>query len=99
MIPTEWRDFADRVQHAIRMFQKLDLPLEAGNKGEVALCLLARTISNFDSAMTLLKIDRIVEARILMRCCWENTFYIAKARARRRDVFWNTRRETRTTPS
>lgn len=74
----EWYAFADRVeQTAIRMFEVLELPLE-DNKRICALTLLARTISNFGSAVALLKIERIVEARILVRCCWENVFYIGR---------------------
>lgn len=70
--------FADRLeQTAVRMFELLDLPLK-DDSHTVALCLLARTISNFEGALVLLQKSLVMEARILMRCCWENSFYIAK---------------------
>jgi hypothetical protein len=43
----------------------------------VAVLLLVRTLSNFRGALILLRADRIVEARTLTRCCFENLFTIA----------------------
>jgi hypothetical protein len=58
------------------MFDTLELPLKE-NSHIVSLTLLARSICNFESSVILLKAKRIVEARILVRCCYENLFYIA----------------------
>jgi hypothetical protein len=72
----EWYEFADRIYAtAISMFSVLELPLS--EEKQYALTLLSRTISNFEGAVVLHKLGRIVEARILMRCCYENLFYIA----------------------
>ena len=43
----------------------------------VAVLLLIRTLSNFRGTRILLRADRIVEARTLARCCFENLFTIA----------------------
>lgn len=39
-----------------------------------ALAILARTIDNVESALILLDNERLVEARTLVRCCYENFF-------------------------
>jgi hypothetical protein len=39
--------------------------------------LLARTLSNMKAAILLLDEKRIVEARIMTRCCVENSFWVA----------------------
>ena len=46
----------------------------------VAVLLLTRTLSNFRSTVILLRADRIVEARTVARCCFENLFTIAALR-------------------
>jgi hypothetical protein len=46
----------------------------------MAVLLLVRTLSNFRGALLLLRADRIVEARTLVRCCFENLFTIAAIR-------------------
>jgi hypothetical protein len=47
----------------------------------VALALLARTMNNFQAAIFLLENGYVVEARALVRCCWENLFWISNLRA------------------
>jgi hypothetical protein len=42
----------------------------------IALTLLARTLSNFDAAVELIRLGYIVEARAIARCCYENLFWI-----------------------
>lgn len=42
-----------------------------------ALALLARTISNIEAARILLDKDYPIEARVLVRCCWEDFFCTA----------------------
>jgi hypothetical protein len=46
----------------------------------VAIVLLIRTLSNFRGTLILLRADRIVEARTVARCCFENLFTIAALR-------------------
>jgi hypothetical protein len=41
----------------------------------LALTLLARTVSNTKGAMVLLDANRIVEARVITRCCLENFYW------------------------
>jgi len=40
----------------------------------IALAILCRTRSNFGGAVTLVKASRVVEARVLAHCCFENMF-------------------------
>jgi hypothetical protein len=74
---SEWYDFAEQLRAtAMRMFDHLETPIEPETK-IYALALLGRTISNFTGTMILLEANQVLEARILVRCCWENVFYIA----------------------
>src|SRR5271157_4061407 len=43
----------------------------------IAIMLMSRTLSNFRGVFTLIENDLVVEARILVRCCFENTFWMA----------------------
>jgi hypothetical protein len=42
----------------------------------IALALMGRTINNFAAMRVLIEQGFIVEARTLVRCCWENLFWI-----------------------
>jgi hypothetical protein len=42
----------------------------------IAICLLIRTLSNFRGGVILLRSHRLLEARILARCCFENLFTV-----------------------
>jgi hypothetical protein len=55
-------------------------PVKAGEPKIIAVLLLIRTLSNFRGTVTLLRADRIVEARTITRCCFENLFNIAALR-------------------
>ena len=58
---TEWYDFADRLHAtAISMFKVLELPLQTDGQ-QYALTLLARTISNFEAAVVLHKMERFLK--------------------------------------
>ena len=48
-----------------------------------ALALLARTIGNIEGALVLLDSGHVVEARTLVRCCYENFFCTASGQDRR----------------
>lgn len=43
----------------------------------LAIMLMSRTLSNFKGVFTLIEKGLVVEARILVRCCFENTFWMA----------------------
>jgi hypothetical protein len=43
----------------------------------IAVALAARTISNFKGALLMLHTGMIVEARVLLRCCYENLICVA----------------------
>jgi len=43
----------------------------------LAIMLMSRTLSNFRGVFTLIENGLVVEARILVRCCFENTFWMA----------------------
>jgi hypothetical protein len=49
---------------------------EARDPIVVATTLLARTMSNFEGAILMIDQSKIVEARALTRCCYENLFWI-----------------------
>lgn len=49
---------------------------EALSPKVVAMCLLIRTLSNFRGGVILLRNRRIVESRIMARCCFENLFSV-----------------------
>jgi hypothetical protein len=55
-------------------------PKVGGDPKIVAVLLLIRTLSNFRGTLILLRADRIVEARTLARCCFENLFTVAALR-------------------
>jgi hypothetical protein len=42
----------------------------------LALTLLARTMSNLKSTLLLLDNRRVIEARVITRCCLENSFWV-----------------------
>lgn len=43
----------------------------------IAIMLMSRTLSNFRGVFTLIENGLVVEARILVRCCFENSFWMA----------------------
>jgi hypothetical protein len=54
-----------------------------------ALAILARTIGNVESALILLDNERLIEARTLVRCCYEN-FFCSAALVKTGDEFIKT---------
>jgi hypothetical protein len=74
---TEWYGFSARLEDtAIKMAQCVQMPLTEDHQ-VFGLALLVRTISNFDGVIILLQANKIVEARTLMRSCFENLLYAA----------------------
>lgn len=49
----------------------------ASDIGVLGITLLARTYSNVKGILLLVEARRVLEARILARCCFENAFFVA----------------------
>lgn len=79
--PSSWDAFAhDLGRSGYAIVDSANLKLsEKGFADEkfLAMTLLARTLSNMKGAILLLRAKRIVEARTLARCCFENAFWLA----------------------
>lgn len=76
-----WIAFANELRHAaLRIFAAS----EVGGNGDdgksqlqiAALTLMARTLSNLEAALLLLREKKIVEARVIARCCYENSLWV-----------------------
>ena len=71
-----WFRYADKLHRlGEAMFMNVTVPVTAKGAGDVkvlAMTLLARSMSNLKSALILIRIRRLVDARILVRCCLEN---------------------------
>jgi hypothetical protein len=79
-IVTEWKGLAGDIRDAaLGMFANAEVArTERGFADEkiLALTLLARTVSNVKGALLLLDAKRIVEARTITRCAFENLYWI-----------------------
>lgn len=52
-------------------------PKGFGEQQPLAVMLMSRTLLNFKGVFTLVEAGLIVEARVLVRCCYENAFWVA----------------------
>lgn len=77
----EWRALAhDLMQTGHDIFATADVQVTEKGYGDekyLALTLLARTMSNFRGALLLLDNRRVIEGRIITRCCLENSYWVA----------------------
>ena len=77
----EIEKFATKLERAGERVFKFAYNTERKLRGDdpkiIAVLLLIRTLSNFRGTVILLRADRIVEARTIARCCFENRFTIA----------------------
>jgi hypothetical protein len=77
----DWSALAHDLQKfTLDFFNNSNVPVtEKGYSDEklLALTLLARTYSNAKSGLILLDAKRVIEARVLVRCCLENSFWVA----------------------
>lgn len=77
----EWRALArDLMQVGHDIFATADVLVTEKGYGDekyLALTLLARTMSIFRGALLLLDNKRVIEGRIITRCCLENSFWVA----------------------
>jgi hypothetical protein len=75
-----WLALVDRLYaKGTHVFDQAALESDEGTKDPTvaSLALLARSLSNFKAAILLLENDHPVEARVLVRCCYENFFWCA----------------------
>jgi hypothetical protein len=77
-----WLDFADALPEiALSIFSEAQIPITgkgAGHPKAIAATLLIRTASNFKGAIAVTRERRVVEARVLTRCCCENMIYLGE---------------------
>ena len=75
-----WTAFANELRHAgLRIFAASEVRAAADDKHQLqiaGLTLMARTLSNFKAALLLLREKQIVEARVIARCCYENSLWV-----------------------
>ncbi len=75
-----WRAFADGLRpeglHILATSDVREIGDEKTRIRILGLMLLSRTLSNLKSSLMLLDAGQTVEARILARCCYENTLWI-----------------------
>ena len=80
-----WLDFAEKLPPlALSILGEAQIPKTrwgAFDPKVMAAALLIRTVSNFRGALALARARRVIEARVLTRCCIENTFYLAELNA------------------
>src|SRR5215813_1611451 len=71
-----WLEFAGKVLDLCRAtLEAATTDMIDGTSQMLSCAVLARTQSNLDCALALIRDDRIVEARILARSCMENYFW------------------------
>ncbi|HXP02821.1 MAG TPA: DUF5677 domain-containing protein [Stellaceae bacterium] len=80
----QWKGFAGRVHAAAtQMATSINVPI-TDETHIYGAALLGRTISNFQSVLSLLAVRQMIEAELVMRACLENLLYaalLAKERA------------------
>jgi hypothetical protein len=76
----DWRFFCKQLQECCQnLIERADVTTARAaleDRQSMALALLARTLSNLKAAILLLDNSQIVEARIVVRCCIENFFWM-----------------------
>jgi len=79
-LKTDWLDFAKRLR-PVGMGIFGATPIKITEQGSadiriIALMLLARTLSNLRAAIALTEGGFIVEAKVIARCCFENSYWV-----------------------
>lgn len=88
-----WLSYLDKVAacaEIIARTARIDFTEDAQG---LAVCLLARSISSARATARLISLDHVVEARILTRSMYENTFYLHKLAQEDRSDFVRKMRE------
>lgn len=73
----EWRALAGDILQTAHDIFRTAVVRKTEKEKYLGQTLLARTISNFRGALLLLDNRRVIEARIITRCCLENSFWVA----------------------
>ena len=80
-IKTQWAELADTLgQTGVDILAGKPLTVTAKRFREpkvLAIMLMSRTLSNLKGKLALIENGLVVEARILVRCCFENAFWLA----------------------
>jgi hypothetical protein len=76
-----WQEFADELgQAGIDIISDTSFVINEGvifDRRVIAIMLMSRTLSNFKGIPMLIERGLIVEARVLVRCCFENLIWLA----------------------
>jgi hypothetical protein len=79
-LKARWLDFAKRLR-LVGMHIFGATPIKITEQGSadtriIGLMLLARTLSNLNAAIALTEDGFIVEAKVIARCCFENSYWV-----------------------
>lgn len=76
-----WRALAQEIlECGQKLFFSYEIPVTDKRSADpmvIAAALLARSMSNMRGALLLIDAKRLVEARVIVRCCLENSYWIA----------------------
>jgi len=80
ILKSQWSDLADKLgQTGLDILAGAPVTVTEKRFREpkiLAIMLMSRTLSNFRGVFALIENGLLVEARILVRCCFENAFWI-----------------------
>jgi len=79
-LKAKWLDFAKRLQPiGLDIFRATPVKITEQGSADIriiGLLLLARTLSNLKAAVALTESGLIVEAKVIARCCFENSYWV-----------------------
>jgi hypothetical protein len=79
-LKSKWLDFAKRLRRVgVDIFGGTSVKITEQGSADiriVGLMLLARTLSNLKAALALTENGLIVEAKVIARCCFENSYWV-----------------------
>jgi Family of unknown function (DUF5677) len=79
-LKVKWLDFATRLRPVgLEIFRATPVKITERGRADiriVGLMLLARTLSNLRAAIELTEGGFIVEAKVVARCCFENSYWV-----------------------
>jgi hypothetical protein len=79
-IKADWLDFAKRLRPlGMGIFGATPIKITEEGSADIriiALMLLARTLSNLGAAIVLTESGFVVEAKVIARCCFENSYWV-----------------------
>jgi hypothetical protein len=79
-LKAQWLDFANRLRPVgMDIFEATPITISEQGSADIriiGLTLLARTLSNLKAAIALTDGGFIVEAKVIARCCFENSYWV-----------------------